>query len=535
MTQASRKGGESESSALCGLGVRPCGPAQPLPSDQSHLPPSTMSSGYHISPGTYETALMEPPAKRLAPPGDLATPRALSGDDASAKALHYPPTAPNGVVRDPLSANSNSTSFAIPNRQHSREFTQPTEPVSYSYAIPTGPGATTANTPFALLQHPAFADPTPRDISSDANGNGRGKPEESAHPAFVHPGNSNPQGGNGQSHNVESNERALGPTELLPPGAFASDAPMPSAHVNFTQLHLSGHQYPSYAVPTQYSQYPGAMYGAAGHLMGVSGVSSQTMADGSGGVPGQPQFALPMRRPDFAAANRMAMPQRRHSIAVANPSHFPVAWPPGQEMPHEWPGSSRSSFATADDMSSNAGGDDGSDSDGGDSATVMTSIRPKDMPPGGPVIEGKYITLLVGPGEHQVKDFNILPINILRINYESKSSDYIVVHLICDLKMKRAQRDIFMTAVSAHHQMHDNKRAVLPALKISQQMLRGRTKGFLFQLRYTLVIDGHEVESLHCEPFYLWSNVSQRSFPRHEREAYAAETQDINTKKRRRR
>jgi len=262
---------------------------------------------------------------------------------------------------------------------------------------------------------------------------------------------------------------------------------------------------------------------------GPPGSSSPPPANGAH------QFSLPMRRPEFAAPNRNVYLPRRHSIAVPSPGHHFGLWaPPPLPDAHEWPTSARSSF-TLEDGESNFGADDGSDSDGPDGSSVMVSLRPKDMPPGGPVIEGTHISLLVGPGEHQVKDFNILPINILRINYDSKSSDYIVVHLICDLKMKRVTREIFMTAVSSHHLSHDSKRAVLPALKISQQMLRGRTKGFLFQLRYTLVVDGREVESLHSEPFYLWSNVSQRSFPRHEREAYAMETQDINTKKRRRR
>jgi hypothetical protein len=70
---------------------------------------------------------------------------------------------------------------------------------------------------------------------------------------------------------------------------------------------------------------------------------------------------------------------------------------------------------------------------------------------------------------------------------------------------------------------------------ISQAMLPGRTKGFKFSLTYTLVIDGREVERLVSDPFYIWSNVNQKGYPRKERDLYIIQRIKANSKKRRRR
>lgn len=145
-----------------------------------------------------------------------------------------------------------------------------------------------------------------------------------------------------------------------------------------------------------------------------------------------------------------------------------------------------------------------------------------------------YFTLVVGPGKHQVKEFNILPINVVKLKYEAKSSDYMVVKLICDKKMNKPESEIFITAVSAYHSQEDPNSIYFPNLKISQQMLRGRTKGYNFRLKFVLVVDGVEVEKVESEEFYLWSNVNQKGFPREERDSYVShKVRSVKKRKRR--
>jgi len=512
-----------------------------------HLRLYHMASSYHSAVGTYETSLIDPPAKRSAGPNEFGICGSLS-DDSSSVVHQYATPDTSGHKLDLGSVSHTSSGFFAAPKAGSREASVAGEHLSYSYALSSGSSSSTENSPFSILQHPAFADSGTREPSAGVSALGKDRTAENAaqrhsYPLTYH--SAHQQQGN------DTNERILGPSELLPPSSCVPEsAPQPSFQAPFShlsQVPLNSGHYPPYVMPNQYSQFPGLYVPTGAGAQGATyqaGSSSLSPALSSASPPSpssaaQQQFSVPLRRPDLSVANRNLFIPRRHSIAVPSPGHNFSLWPGASSSSfapesHEWPSSSRSSFTLDDSEGTARVGDDGSDSEG-EGPTVMVSLRSKDLPPGGPVIEGKFISLLVGPGEHQVKDFNILPINVLRINYESKSSDYIVVHLVCDLKMKRTTREIFMAAVSAHHLMHDHKRAILPALKISQQMLRGRTKGFLFQLRYTLVVDGQEVESLHSEPFYLWSNVSQRSFPRHEREAYAVETQDINTRKRRRR
>lgn len=498
-----------------------------------------MASPYHVGSGNYETSLSEPPAKRIATPADFGDPRQHS-DNTGSPASHYAVSSSGGLSRDGNASVNSQAGQYMAQRQGSRDISAQSDPNSYSYALASSSAANAISSPFTMLQHPAFADSGAREGNGEtANGSRQGD-DKSSIQRFAPSSNFN---GIAASGSQEGSERHLAPSELLPPSTYAQEAvPHVGQHhpfSNMPQVAVGPPSFSHYGLPNQYHAYANPMYPHmhnVPHGAPIPGSSADLHGNGSVSPPppGQGPFSMPMRRPEFAVPHRNLLMPRRHSIAVPSPGHHFGLWAPqGQGSDaSDWPLTSRQAGAL-DETGSNVGTED-EDSDGGEGSAVMVSLRPKDMPPGGPVIEGKYITLLVGPGEHQVKDFNILPINVLRINYDSKSSDYIVVHLLCDVKMKRTTRDIFMTAVSAHHLTHDNKRAVLPALKISQQMLRGRTKGFLFQLRYTLVVDGRELEALHSEPFYLWSNVSQRSFPRHEREAYAMETQDINTRKRRR-
>jgi hypothetical protein len=144
----------------------------------------------------------------------------------------------------------------------------------------------------------------------------------------------------------------------------------------------------------------------------------------------------------------------------------------------------------------------------------------------------RKVEVTCGPAKHQVKEFNILPNNTLCINYEPKNSDYILIRLLCDKKMRRREKVIFMSAVSAKHAANEDGQIVLHNLKISKEMLQGRTKGFKFCLAYTLVVDGKEVETIKSNTFYIWSNVNQPGFPRKQREQYLA--QRIKANKRRR-
>lgn len=161
-------------------------------------------------------------------------------------------------------------------------------------------------------------------------------------------------------------------------------------------------------------------------------------------------------------------------------------------------------------------------------ALAASGVGPTATLPGGKT----RVEILAGPAKHQVKEFNILPNNVLAVNYDPKNSDYILIRLICDKKMRRREKVIFMSAVSAKHAANEDGEIILHNLKISKEMLQGRTKGFKFCLAYTLVCDGKEVETIKSNTFYIWSNVNQPGFPRKQREQYLA--QRIKANKRRR-
>jgi hypothetical protein len=132
--------------------------------------------------------------------------------------------------------------------------------------------------------------------------------------------------------------------------------------------------------------------------------------------------------------------------------------------------------------------------------------------------------LLSGPAKHQVKEFNILPINVLRLNYRPQCADFIVINLLCGRKMRRRESLIFLTAVSAKRVAEENTNdIVVHNLKISKDMIQGRTKGFKFYLLYTLISGGERVCTLRSKSFYLWSNINQQGFPRQQRDKYLAD------------
>lgn len=142
------------------------------------------------------------------------------------------------------------------------------------------------------------------------------------------------------------------------------------------------------------------------------------------------------------------------------------------------------------------------------------------------------IEVVQGPAKHQVKEFNILPNNVIHVKYTPKNSDYILIRLICDKKMRKREKVIFLSAVSPKHAVNQEGEIVLQNLKISKEMLQGRTKGFKFCLAYTLVENGKEVETIKSNTFYIWSNVNQPGFPRKQREQYLAQRIRNNKNKR---
>src|SRR5690606_16475075 len=121
------------------------------------------------------------------------------------------------------------------------------------------------------------------------------------------------------------------------------------------------------------------------------------------------------------------------------------------------------------------------------------------------------------------------PVNVVKVNYTPSNSDILVVKLMCDPAMKLNDCEFFLTALSPKYQTDDSDRLYLPNLKISKDMLKGRTKGYKFKLVYSLFIKGEETYRVLSEPFDLWSNVNQAGFPREERDSY------VNTEKKRKR
>jgi hypothetical protein len=142
-----------------------------------------------------------------------------------------------------------------------------------------------------------------------------------------------------------------------------------------------------------------------------------------------------------------------------------------------------------------------------------------------------YFVITEHPLKHQVKEFNILPAGILQLmrHYQSSPSDYIVVKLLCDPKMEKDQ--IFLTAVSTHYLQTATGEISIPSLKVSQKMLPGRTKGFVFRLLYELFISGKIVQTEVTDEFFIWSNVNQKGYPRKERDAFISQRIESNKKK----
>jgi hypothetical protein len=140
-----------------------------------------------------------------------------------------------------------------------------------------------------------------------------------------------------------------------------------------------------------------------------------------------------------------------------------------------------------------------------------------------------------GPARHQVKEFNILPITKLKLNYRPCNSHFIVVNLLCDRRMRRPESVIFLMAISAKRMMDERSSDIeVENLKISKEMVQGRTKGFKFHLLFTLMAGASPIASIKSEGFFLWSNISQAGFPRHQRERYLEERKQAKRTRRKR-
>lgn len=130
--------------------------------------------------------------------------------------------------------------------------------------------------------------------------------------------------------------------------------------------------------------------------------------------------------------------------------------------------------------------------------------------------QGTYFSIAVNPAQHQVKEFNLLPSPVLTINREPSTSDYIVVYLIPDIRMNT--EPIFLAAQSA--KFCKDKKIQFDNLKVTNKMLKGRTKGYKFYLRYDYYSKFSHIERLESEWFSIWTNVNQKGFPRETRDSY---------------
>lgn len=185
--------------------------------------------------------------------------------------------------------------------------------------------------------------------------------------------------------------------------------------------------------------------------------------------------------------------------------------------------------------------DDDDDDDSFDDHQTSKNVKTKDkykniipshyQKPIRQITEKNPIILEVGPGEHQIKDYNFHPVNVLLVNYQPHSSDFIVVKLICDPRMNRSDPEIFILGLSPLFYADESNRIFLHNLKISKDMLKGRTKGYEFNLEYSLFIRGSIIYSIRSDSFKLWSNVNQNGFPKEKRSEYVNQTESINKKR----
>ena len=135
-------------------------------------------------------------------------------------------------------------------------------------------------------------------------------------------------------------------------------------------------------------------------------------------------------------------------------------------------------------------------------------------------LDGHILSLERQPTEHQVKDFNIIPTPVVKLNatiQAPRACDFVTAHLHCDENM-RQDDSIFLAALNA--KLITNNELPFINLRVTKDMLKGRTKGYSFVLRFTYVSDGQEIDTIYTTPFWLFSNVNQAGFPKSERDSY---------------
>jgi hypothetical protein len=132
---------------------------------------------------------------------------------------------------------------------------------------------------------------------------------------------------------------------------------------------------------------------------------------------------------------------------------------------------------------------------------------------------GNLLSLEHDPTEHQVKDFNIIPTPVIKLsaNTDPKTCDFVAAFLYCDESMN-IEDSIFLAALNA--KLVSNNELAFINLRVTKDMLKGRTKGFSFVIGFTYISDGQEIETIYTTPFWLFSNVNQEGFPKSERDSY---------------
>jgi hypothetical protein len=147
-------------------------------------------------------------------------------------------------------------------------------------------------------------------------------------------------------------------------------------------------------------------------------------------------------------------------------------------------------------------------------------------------LRGPTFSIATGPWTHQVKDSNLLPTSIVRVNPSTAtSSDFIIARLVCD-PLYRLNGVIFLGAIPSLY-ADEKGCVVLPSLKITKAMLPGRTKGFDFRVLYTYLKNGVEVEHVLSASFAIWANAYQSGFPLQEHSQQIEKRTQINRAKKR--
>lgn len=150
-------------------------------------------------------------------------------------------------------------------------------------------------------------------------------------------------------------------------------------------------------------------------------------------------------------------------------------------------------------------------------ANAFIKVRGQRMSVLGLKTESSLLHLEHQPTEHQVKDFNIIPTPVIKIKANARTCDFVAAHLYCDESM-HLDDPIFLAALNA--KLITNSELAFINLRVTKEMLKGRTKGFSFVISFTYYSDGQELDTIYTTPFWLFSNVNQEGFPKSERDSY---------------